>query len=395
MIVAWLASGLTLALLRGAPDLQPRMVAPTPGPLAQFERLRDSLAAMPHQEQSDAVRQFAEGFRGRGPLISGEHVLFLAAGDPAAPPVLQCDLNGFAEAGSPMTRLGESDWFFREEKIPWASRIEYRFGDGRSSWRDPLNPLRTESFPGEVSVLEGPGWSDDPADWGPPPQGVRLLHFELASEAMGQNRPVVVQLPAGYRVDDPGQDRLPVLYLLDGDLLLRNGYAELIGWLMEKPDGIPPCIVVYVPPVDRRNEYRGDPRHRRFITEELVPAVDRRWRTLARADARAVLGHSRGGLGALNLALGDPLIFGRCVALSPAVNDTGLLDAIRRSAGAARRFTLVECRYDLRWRGDVALLREALEAAGHEVTATRINGGHNLGTWRRLLPTLVEGIWTP
>src|SRR5262249_10127863 len=54
-----------------------------------------------------------------------------------------------------------------------------------------------------------------------------------------------------------------------------------------------------------------------FIAVELVRHVDRKYRTLARADSRAVVGHSMGGYGALKLALKHPDVFRVAYAMSP------------------------------------------------------------------------------
>lgn len=47
----------------------------------------------------------------------------------------------------------------------------------------------------------------------------------------------------------------------------------------------------------------------RHLIEELVPCVDRRFRTIAEPDARAIFGKSSGGFGALHIAAHHPGIF--------------------------------------------------------------------------------------
>lgn len=55
----------------------------------------------------------------------------------------------------------------------------------------------------------------------------------------------------------------------------------------------------------------------RFLFERAVPAVDARLRTLARASARAVMGHSTGGFNAVSLAFRRPEVFGAVASSSP------------------------------------------------------------------------------
>ena len=55
-----------------------------------------------------------------------------------------------------------------------------------------------------------------------------------------------------------------------------------------------------------------------YITNELVNYVDSHYRTLAKASARGIAGHSMGGYGALRIALKHPEVFSAVYLLSPA-----------------------------------------------------------------------------
>ncbi len=54
-----------------------------------------------------------------------------------------------------------------------------------------------------------------------------------------------------------------------------------------------------------------------LITDTLVPAIDRSYRTIASAAARGVAGHGFGGYGAISLATRRPELFGAVYAMSP------------------------------------------------------------------------------
>src|SRR5207249_1888463 len=60
-----------------------------------------------------------------------------------------------------------------------------------------------------------------------------------------------------------------------------------------------------------------------YTAKEVVPLIDARFRTLARADARAVGGLSMGGHGAMQLALNFPGIWGAIGAHSPSLRPEG------------------------------------------------------------------------
>ncbi len=62
-----------------------------------------------------------------------------------------------------------------------------------------------------------------------------------------------------------------------------------------------------------------------FTTEELVPFIDKKFRTIKRADARAVVGDYIGGRGALKLAMTYPNLFGAVYALHPVATGSGTI----------------------------------------------------------------------
>jgi enterochelin esterase-like enzyme len=62
-----------------------------------------------------------------------------------------------------------------------------------------------------------------------------------------------------------------------------------------------------------------------YTVEELVPFIDNKFRTLRRAESRALAGEMMGGRGALILAMRNPEIFGTTYALNPVGTGTGLL----------------------------------------------------------------------
>jgi enterochelin esterase-like enzyme len=58
-----------------------------------------------------------------------------------------------------------------------------------------------------------------------------------------------------------------------------------------------------------------------FVTQEVVGYVDSHYRTIPKAEARGISGHSMGGYGALNLAMLHPEIFGAIYSISPGLFD--------------------------------------------------------------------------
>ncbi|MCA1670772.1 MAG: esterase family protein, partial [Actinobacteria bacterium] len=141
---------------------------------------------------------------------------------------------------------------------------------------------------------------------------------------------VRVLLPERY---DPTH-RYPVLYLLHGfgeayDTWSRTTDPRAIGGMggdVATATGDLQALVVMPEGADAwytdwwNEGRRGDPQWGRWLTEEVVPAVDARFRTKAGRRNRAVGGFSMGGFGALHLAARRPDLFGTALSFSGGVS---------------------------------------------------------------------------
>jgi enterochelin esterase-like enzyme len=155
-----------------------------------------------------------------------------------------------------------------------------------------------------------------------PLQGT-LLDDHLISPILGQGLPYRVYLPPDYY---HSQKHYPVLYMLHG---AGGNYTEWTdSFLPEQADRlmaageIPPMIVVMPDGGGQTywaNWSEGGPRWGDYMTDDVVSTIDQRYRTLPNASSRAIGGLSMGGLGALNLALQHPDVFGVVGAHSPSV----------------------------------------------------------------------------
>lgn len=145
----------------------------------------------------------------------------------------------------------------------------------------------------------------------------------ISSAILSRSVNYCVALPTDYASSGP--TRYPALYYLHGlfeneeswsnrggeqilDGLLSQG--QVGKFLVVLPDG---GKTFYVNSVDGRERYED------FFIQELVPALDRMYRTMANRDARGVSGTSMGGYGALHLAMRHPDVFGSTSAQSAAL----------------------------------------------------------------------------
>jgi enterochelin esterase-like enzyme len=141
------------------------------------------------------------------------------------------------------------------------------------------------------------------------------------SIVLGRDFPFTVYLPDGY---DRGDLRYPVLYLLHGAGGDETAWAKE-GGIKETMDrlvrdgAIPPAIIVM--PGCRGCWWVDGPRERAETAfwSELVPAIQRRYRTIETRRGRVIAGLSAGGYGAVRFAMRYPDRVSAVAALSPAV----------------------------------------------------------------------------
>jgi predicted alpha/beta superfamily hydrolase len=174
----------------------------------------------------------------------------------------------------------------------------------------------------------------------PPPDPVPAHDsFSVASRALGEKRLINVHVPAGYAA---GAARFPTLYMPDGGI--DEDFPHVVNTVdsLVALGAIRPVIVVGIPNTQRRRDLTGPTRiatdstiaprvggsasFRRFIRDELIPAVNERYRT---TDERTIVGESLAGLFIVETFLTEPTLFTRYVALDPSLwwNRGALVDS--------------------------------------------------------------------
>ena len=145
----------------------------------------------------------------------------------------------------------------------------------------------------------------------------------LAENALGDpaRRAVPVWLPPSYE-REPDR-RYPTIYWLAGFTSTGAGLFQGTPWqpsLAERLDRLVadrrlPEVIVVAPDCFTRfggSQYLDSPatgRYETHLCEEVIGAVDQRFRTIAAREARAIGGKSSGGFGALVLAMRHPDLF--------------------------------------------------------------------------------------
>ncbi len=136
-----------------------------------------------------------------------------------------------------------------------------------------------------------------------------------------------VWLPRGYD-QQPGR-RYPVLYMHDGQNVFIPGgpygtwAAEQTAAALIRAARVSELIIVGIDNSSQRLvEYNPDwpgsvnANYNRFLVEELIPAIDARYRTLSGPQNTGICGSSFGGVASLSAAVAHPGVFGQVAALS-------------------------------------------------------------------------------
>jgi S-formylglutathione hydrolase FrmB len=164
--------------------------------------------------------------------------------------------------------------------------------------------------------------------------------FRHDSRLMAREMPYRVVLPVDYDAPEKAAERYPVVYLLHGltghfndwtDKTKLAEYAALYSkFIIVTPEGGDGWYSdSAVTPKDRYETY---------ITDELIPEIDRKFRTPAAAagrNSRAIAGLSMGGYGAFKFGLKYPEKFVLVGSFSGALNATALNEK-NASAGTAK-----------------------------------------------------------
>lgn len=158
------------------------------------------------------------------------------------------------------------------------------------------------------------------------------------SEVLGETRHYWIHLPSSYNDKSIQPMKYPVLYVLDGNLHFHSitGMTEILGGGINGTHVIPEMIVIAVLNTDRTRDFTptaskkgfdgvetawlatsgGGDRFLKFIEEELIPGVESDYRTFP---YRTLVGHSFGGLAAVNALISRPKLFNAYVIIDPSV----------------------------------------------------------------------------
>ena len=395
--------------LADAEDSRDDLATASPA-MGRFARFLDDVARA--ENKTRIVNRFINSIV-QFPFVETDtrvHFIFRGTADDVA---IAGDVIG-ARQEQPMTRVEGTDLFYYTAELDPAARVNYHFVRDFEEITDPRNARITTTMvygpdmeslfvrdPMSVSWVSMPRWeppghlTEPPSDH---PRG-RLVSHEFESLPLRGNLALHVYLPAGY--DDASDERFPVAYY-QADGRLRQ--MELVPRSLDNLLGVEvrPLIAVFVQPA-RPRMARGL-RYLESLASEIVPFIDRTYRTIAKPEGRATIGAGFAGASALRGALIRPDIFGKAAAQSLWMlgDPMKLLSGIKTAAEQPMDVYLEWGMYDMRarhqnWdmRNVARQITEALTERGYTVAGGEVPDGAGWSSWQNRTDRVLASLFPP
>jgi enterochelin esterase family protein len=329
-----------------------------------------------------------------------------------APEAKAVTVSGDFGSDAPMRRAEDGTWTATVGPLAPEMYVYYFTLDG-VRLTDPSNPQVKVGYVTSTttSLVTVPG--DKPAfyDVHDVPHGeVRTLVYKSASN--DATRELTVYVPPGY--DEARTRRYPVLYLLHGfandhHSWHRYGRAnEILDNLLAQRT-IEPFLVVMplgyggarisgdstgIAPAGA-GQFGGDATlYERDLLEDIIPMIDKKYRTIADRKHRAIAGFSMGGGQAGRVGLRNLDTFSHIGVMSAGLSGAADTELIAKlGADRARTSTSIDLLWIACGKEDTALagagaMHQNLDKAGIKHTYLETEGAHHWRVWRRYLRDL-------
>ena len=147
----------------------------------------------------------------------------------------------------------------------------------------------------------------------------------LHSNILNEEREYWINLPESYNNSEASYKRYPILVVLDGNTHFKS-ITGMVSY-MSGNGKIPEMIVIAVQNIDRRRDFTpdkiitvrenntgGGKKFLSFLEDELIPELDRKYRT---EPYRILYGHSLGGLLATHAYMKEKTLFNSFISIDP------------------------------------------------------------------------------
>jgi enterochelin esterase family protein len=295
-------------------------------------------------------------------------------------------------------RLGKSDIWRMKAAFPVDARIDYKIVlNGREWIVDPANPNQQWGGGGPNSELRMPAWrlEEITLENSNSSKGKLSENLKAPSEILGYSLEYKVYTPANYeKLSD-----LPVVYVTDG-----HEYAdERMGAMTHILDNliaekkIKPVIAIFIDP----REIGDHGNNRRmielalhepfvdFITQELIPNIDRIYKTKPSSDARAIMGTSLGGLNAAYVGIKASDKISLIGIHSPAFWYRPQIYTLYKDSPALPLKIFMSTGVISDTEEGARRMKAIMESKQYTLKYKEVNEGHSWGNWRALIDDIL------
>lgn len=354
------------------------------------------MSAAALQAQELANFNFGRAKQVKSPEIVGDSVIFRLSANYAT--VVSLSGNWDPTYGSTPMKKGNDGVWELKMALPEPEIYTYNFVVDGVAVNDPQNFMVQRDGTRYLNMLLVPGERTDAYKETEHRGTVSYKWYD--SKILGINRRLTVYTPYGY---EKSGKKYPVLYLLHGaggdeeawssmgraaqilDNLIEQGKAEPM--IVVMPNGNPNQQAAATLGLPTSNMDWRNPENRnayvRSLCEEIVPFIQKEYRTIAKPEKRAIAGLSMGGGHTITASILYPEMFDYICPLSAAGSATPEQIATLKKAGVKLYF-LACGKADFLWQGSVKL-DETLTEQGLEHTFFVSEGGHTWANWRLYL----------
>ena len=155
--------------------------------------------------------------------------------------------------------------------------------------------------------------------------------FTINSSILNEDRTCLISLPDSYNDSSEVEKKYPIIILLDGYTHFKTatGIVHFMSSNRNRNHFMPEIIIIAIENVDRERDFTvtkiktkrpntmgGGRNFLNFIEKELIPYIDKNYRT---EPFRTLVGHSLGGLLTLNSYMDKNSIFDAYISMDPSI----------------------------------------------------------------------------
>jgi enterochelin esterase-like enzyme len=359
----------------------------------QFQAYLNRINALPEAQRQAVVDSFMAAVPAFPFTEQDSFAYFIYQGE-ADEMTVPGDANGWDTDAFPMTRIAGTDFWYCARTFEPDARLDYKFVKNGSTWLlDPLNPNKVTGGFGDNSELAMPAYVQPPEiNYYPDIPHGALFDTTFESIILENTRRIRVYTPPGY--DQAVNDSFPLILFHDGSEYITLGSAVNVLDYLIAEKRIRPVIAVFVPPVNRDEEYAGSRLYDYilFIADEVVSFIDKHFRALRDGSYWAMTGPSYGGLISTQICYEYPEIFGLCASYSPSywANNRHVYNTVVDGPVEAIKFYLDWGSYETTIKNDAVTMRDHLIEKGYDIQWNEWHEGHSWGSWRAHIDNALE-----